>query len=45
MGKKMSAGGSPSNAAYLGFEAKRWLTADKLRNNLDAAENGKPPVL
>jgi hypothetical protein len=25
-------------AANLGFEAKLWLAADKLRNNLDAAE-------
>ena len=25
-------------AANLGFEAKLWLTADKLRNNMDAAE-------
>ena len=27
-----------SNGANLGFEAKMWLAADKLRNNLDAAE-------
>ena len=26
------------SSAYLGFEAKLWLTADKLRNNMDAAE-------
>ena len=26
------------NSANLGFEAKLWLTADKLRNNMDAAE-------
>jgi HsdM N-terminal domain len=26
------------NGAALGFEAKLWLGADKLRNNLDAAE-------
>ena len=26
------------SSANLGFEAKLWLTADKLRNNLDAAE-------
>ena len=25
-------------SANLGFEAKLWLTADKLRNNMDAAE-------
>jgi hypothetical protein len=29
--------GSPSTAT-IGFEAKLWLTADKLRNNMDAAE-------
>ena len=27
-----------STTAALGFEAKLWLTADKLRNNMDAAE-------
>jgi len=27
-----------ANGANLGFEAKLWLTADKLRNNMDAAE-------
>ena len=27
-----------SSGANLGFEAKLWLTADKLRNNMDAAE-------
>ena len=26
------------SSANLGFEAKLWLTADKLRNNMDAAE-------
>ncbi len=26
------------NVANLGFEAKLWLTADKLRNNMDAGE-------
>ena len=26
------------SSASLGFEAKLWLTADKLRNNMDAAE-------
>ncbi|HOR97162.1 MAG TPA: type I restriction-modification system subunit M N-terminal domain-containing protein, partial [Kiritimatiellia bacterium] len=26
------------SAASLGFEAKLWLAADKLRNNMDAAE-------
>ncbi len=29
---------SNNQAANLGFEAKLWLTADKLRNNMDAAE-------
>ena len=29
---------SDGQAANLGFEAKLWLTADKLRNNMDAAE-------
>jgi len=27
-----------NSTAALGFEAKLWLTADKLRNNMDAAE-------
>src|SRR5262249_59511934 len=27
-----------NSSASLGFEAKLWLTADKLRNNMDAAE-------
>ncbi len=27
-----------TNTATIGFEAKLWLTADKLRNNMDAAE-------
>jgi type I restriction enzyme M protein len=26
------------STAHLGFEAKLWLTPDKLRNNMDAAE-------
>ena len=26
------------STAQLGFEAKLWLTADKLRNHMDAAE-------
>jgi type I restriction enzyme M protein len=29
---------SAQSGATLGFEAKLWLTADKLRNNMDAAE-------
>ncbi len=28
----------PSSTAIIGFEAKLWLAADKLRNNMDAAE-------
>jgi len=27
-----------NSTAHLGFEAKLWLAADKLRNNMDAAE-------
>ena len=40
MAKKKATSASPTNgtAANLGFEAKLWLTADKLRNNMDAAE-------
>ena len=30
--------GSAQSTANNGFEAKLWLTADKLRNNMDAAE-------
>ena len=29
---------SAKSTATIGFEAKLWLTADKLRNNMDAAE-------
>ncbi|MGH8192175.1 MAG: type I restriction-modification system subunit M N-terminal domain-containing protein, partial [Rhodanobacteraceae bacterium] len=29
---------SKGNGANLGFEAKLWQAADKLRNNMDAAE-------
>ena len=36
--KKASAKTSKDNAANLGFEAKLWLVADKLRSNMDAAE-------
>ena len=40
MGKKKVATGSKTNGngANLGFETKLWLAADKLRNNMDAAE-------
>jgi len=30
--------GTRDSSAHLGFEAKLWLAADKLRNNMDAAE-------
>src|SRR5215216_7526542 len=30
--------GTKDTSANLGFEAKLWLAADKLRNNMDAAE-------
>ena len=33
---KAAAKESTQSGATLGFEAKRWLTADKLRNNTDA---------
>ena len=38
---KGKASAQPKNSqggATLGFEAKLWLMADKLRNNMDAAE-------
>ncbi len=39
MGKKKAVNASSNgSAANLGFEAKLWLAADKLRNNMDAAE-------
>ena len=37
--EKSTAAAKKNNAtAHLGFEAKLWLAADKLRNNMDAAE-------
>src|SRR4030043_37425 len=36
--KKASQGSANPTAATLGFEAKLWQAADKLRNNMDAAE-------
>ena len=36
--QKNNSTGSNGSSANLGFEAKLWLTADKLRNNMDAAE-------
>jgi len=38
MAKKRASGKKADQAANLGFEAKLWLAADKLRNNMDAAE-------
>ena len=35
---KTSTKTSAKSTATIGFEAKLWLTADKLRNNMDAAE-------
>ncbi len=38
MARRKSNGAKPDSSANLGFEAKLWLAADKLRNNMDAAE-------
>jgi len=38
MPAKRKAASSESSTATIGFEAKLWLAADKLRNNMDAAE-------
>ena len=38
MAKKTTAKAGKESSANLGFEAKLWLAADKLRNNMDAAE-------
>lgn len=38
MARKGSTSAKLSNGANLGFEAKLWQAADKLRNNMDAAE-------
>ena len=38
MVKSKKSKASSTGSATLGFEAKLWLTADKLRNNMDAAE-------
>jgi type I restriction enzyme M protein len=35
---RTTTGSTPPSSATIGFEAKLWLTADKLRNNMDAAE-------
>ena len=46
MAKKKGTSASPSNgpAANLGFEANLWLTADKCRKDMDAAENPSKDV-
>jgi type I restriction enzyme M protein len=36
--KRKAASPAKNSSANLGFEAKLWLAADKLRNNMDAAE-------
>ncbi len=36
--RKGKGSGKDASSANLGFEAKLWLAADKLRNNMDAAE-------
>jgi type I restriction enzyme M protein len=38
MARSRTSNGSANSSASLGFEAKLWLAADKLRNNMDAAE-------
>ena len=38
MAKKKTASDANGSSANIGFEAKLWLAADKLRNNMDAAE-------
>jgi len=38
MARGKSKNNSKSNGANLGFEATLWAAADKLRNNMDAAE-------
>jgi type I restriction enzyme M protein len=38
MARTKSSNSSSNSAAQLGFEAKLWLAADKLRSNMDAAE-------
>ncbi len=37
-GRKAGGGKADQSSAHLGFEAKLWQAADKLRNNMDAAE-------
>jgi hypothetical protein len=38
MSAKRKAVSSDASSATIGFEAKLWLAADKLRNNIDATE-------
>ncbi len=38
MARGKSSNSSSTNSANIGFEAKLWLAADKLRSNMDAAE-------
>ena len=38
MARSRSSNSSANSTANLGFEAKLWLAADKLRSNMDAAE-------
>jgi type I restriction enzyme M protein len=38
MARSRSSTSSAQSSANIGFEAKLWLSADKLRNNMDAAE-------
>ena len=38
MARTKSASSTKDSTATIGFEAKLWLAADKLRNNMDAAE-------
>jgi type I restriction enzyme M protein len=38
MARTKSNSSSSNSSASLGFEAKLWSAADKLRNNMDAAE-------
>ena len=38
MARASSSRSPDQSTATIGFEAKLWLTADKLRNNMDAAE-------
>ncbi|HEV3100628.1 MAG TPA: hypothetical protein VGY75_13030 [Candidatus Udaeobacter sp.] len=38
MARARSTRSSNNNSANIGFEAKLWLAADRLRSNMDAAE-------